>query len=112
MSDPRTCCAGRGPRVPGRLHLRLFHAASLTLILRIEPLTGAGEDREDFGKFQSRVHRLERAIERQRQRLGVPGLAIVVVYDDRVIRARGFGYRDIETRLPVTPDSLFGIGSC
>ena len=92
--------------------LRLFYVGSLTLILRIELLAGAGEDREDFGKFQSRVHRLERALERQREKLGIPGLAIVVVYDDRVIRARGFGYRDIETRLPVTSDSLFGIGSC
>lgn len=92
--------------------LRLFHVASLTLILRIELLAGAGEDREDFGMFQSRVNRLERAIERQREKWGIPGLAIVVVHDDRMIRTKGFGYRDIEKRLPVTPDSLFGIGSC
>ena len=92
--------------------LRLFHVASLTLILRIELLAGAGEDREDLGRFQSRVHRLESAIGRQRQKLGIPGLAIVVVNDDRMIRTKGFGYRDIEKRLLVTSDSLFGIGSC
>src|SRR5919108_1636608 len=91
---------------------KLFYAASLALILRIDLLSGVSEDREDFGKFQSCVHRLERAIERQRQKLGIPGLAIVVVHDDRMIRTKGFGYRDIERRLPVTPDSLFGIGSC
>ena len=92
--------------------LRLFHVASLTLILRIELLAGAGEDREDLGRFQSRAHRLESAIGRQRQKLGIPGLAIVVVNDDRMIRTKGFGYRDIEKRLLVTSDSLFGIGSC
>ena len=92
--------------------LRLFHVASLTLILRIELLAGAGEDREDLGRFQSRAHRLESAIGRQRQKLGIPGLAIVVVNDDRMIRTKGFGYRDIEKGLPVTSDSLFGIGSC
>src|SRR5687767_13928440 len=31
--------------------LRLFQVASLTLILRIDLLAGAGEDREDFAKF-------------------------------------------------------------
>ena len=92
--------------------LRLFHVASLTLLLRIELLAGAGEDREDLGRFQSRVHRLESAIGRQLQELGIPGLAIVVVNDDRMIRTKGFGYRDIEKGLPVTSDSLFGIGSC
>ena len=71
--------------------LRLFHVASLTLVLRIELLAGAGEDREDFAKFQSRVHRLESAIGRQRQKLGIPGLAIVVVNDDRMIRTKGSG---------------------
>src|ERR1043166_3789718 len=50
--------------------IRLFYAVSLTLILRIEPLAGAGEDREDLAKFQSRIHRLERGIERQREKLG------------------------------------------
>src|SRR6266704_3024373 len=47
--------------------LSLFHVTSLTLLLRIELLAGAGEDREDPGRFQSRVHRLESAIERQRK---------------------------------------------
>src|SRR5213592_3117927 len=92
--------------------LRLFHVAGLTLILQIELLAGAGEDREDLGRFQSRVHRLESAVGRQRQKLGIPGLAIVVVNDDRMIRSKGFGFSDIERRLPVTSDSLFGIGSC
>src|SRR5213593_1645732 len=92
--------------------LRLFQVVSLTLILRIDLLAGAGEDREDLGRFQTRVHRLESALGRQRQKVGIPGLAIVVVNNDRMIRTKGFGYRDIEKRLPVTPDSLFGIGSC
>src|SRR5262249_56465802 len=42
----------------------------------------------------------------------VPGLAIAVVKDGEVIYARGFGKRDVEKNLPVTPASLFAIGSC
>jgi CubicO group peptidase (beta-lactamase class C family) len=42
----------------------------------------------------------------------VPGLAVAVVADGRVVYAAGFGYRDLEKKLPVTPHTQFGIGSC
>jgi CubicO group peptidase (beta-lactamase class C family) len=42
----------------------------------------------------------------------VPGLAIGVVERGQLVFARGFGYRDVEERLPVTPDTLFALGSC
>lgn len=42
----------------------------------------------------------------------VPGLAIGVVVDGHAIYAKGFGYRDVENHLPMTPETLFPIGSC
>lgn len=42
----------------------------------------------------------------------VPGVAIGIVVDGHVVYAKGFGYRDIEKKLPITPDTLFPIGSC
>lgn len=42
----------------------------------------------------------------------VPGMAIVVVKDDKVIYLDTFGYRDREKKLPVTPDTQFYIASC
>ena len=42
----------------------------------------------------------------------VPGLAIAVVQDGKIVYARGFGYRDLDKKLPVTPHTIFGIGSC
>ena len=42
----------------------------------------------------------------------VPGLAIVVVKDDKVIYLDTFGDRDIEKKLPVTGDTQFYIASC
>ncbi len=41
----------------------------------------------------------------------VPGLAMAIVKDGEVIFAEGFGHRDIERQLPVTPATLFAIGS-
>jgi CubicO group peptidase (beta-lactamase class C family) len=41
----------------------------------------------------------------------VPGLAIAVVQGDKVTLLKGYGYRDMEKKLPVTPNTLFAIGS-
>jgi CubicO group peptidase (beta-lactamase class C family) len=41
----------------------------------------------------------------------VPGLGIAVVAGGKVVYAEGFGFRDVENDLPMTPDSLFAIGS-
>ncbi|MDQ3681968.1 MAG: serine hydrolase [Bacteroidota bacterium] len=40
------------------------------------------------------------------------GFAVAVVEKDKVIYSKGFGYRDLEKKLPVTPNTLFAIGSC
>lgn len=40
-----------------------------------------------------------------------PGLAIVVVKDDRVVYRGEFGLRDVEAKLPVTPETRFYIAS-
>lgn len=42
----------------------------------------------------------------------IPGVAVGVVERGRIVFARGFGYRDLDTHLPVTPDTLFPLGSC
>ncbi len=42
----------------------------------------------------------------------VPGLAIAIVKDNQIIFCEGFGLRDVEKGLKVTPQTLFAIGSC
>ena len=41
----------------------------------------------------------------------VPGLAVGVIRDGEIIFMEGFGYRDLKNKLPVTPKTVFGIGS-
>ena len=41
----------------------------------------------------------------------VPGAAVAVVQGDKVILLKGYGYRDLEKQLKVTPNTLFAIGS-
>jgi len=39
------------------------------------------------------------------------GFAVAIVEKDKLIYSKGFGYRDYEKKLPVTPNTLFAIGS-
>ena len=54
---------------------------------------------------------LEQLIEQERERFGVPGVAVAVVRGDEVLVSRGFGLRDVANGLPVTDRSLFAIAS-
>ncbi len=42
----------------------------------------------------------------------IAGFAIAVVEKDKIIYSKGFGYRDVEKKLPVDGNTLFAIGSC
>lgn len=42
----------------------------------------------------------------------VPGCAIGIVQQGKTIFAKGFGRRDVQNKSPVTPDTIFAIGSC
>ena len=44
-------------------------------------------------------------------RSGIPGAAVALAHDGRVVYEHGFGHRDAARRLPVTPDTRFGLGS-
>jgi CubicO group peptidase (beta-lactamase class C family) len=59
-----------------------------------------------------KLAKIEKEIEEKRKELGVPGVAVAIVKDDRVIFQKGFGLRDVEHNLPVTADTLFAIASC
>ena len=61
--------------------------------------------------IEQRLDRLVEDLEQQRQTLHIPGMAIAIVQDDEVILTHGFGVADIENETPVTPDTLFAIGS-
>src|SRR5262245_20918521 len=42
----------------------------------------------------------------------VPGAAVVIVQDDRVLYLKGHGVRQLGGKEPVTADTIFGLASC
>ncbi len=55
---------------------------------------------------------LDAFIAEQMKEWKVPGLGLAIVKDGQVIYAKGYGLRDVKKNLPVTPNTLFAIGSC
>jgi CubicO group peptidase (beta-lactamase class C family) len=54
---------------------------------------------------------IERFVTEQLAAWEVPGCAVAAVRDGEVVLAGGWGRRDLEAGLPVTPGTLFAIGS-
>ena len=67
-----------------------------------KPAVAANDALADFDGFVTAVL----------QAWNVPGLAVAVVKDGEVAYIKGFGFRDTDRTLPVTPKTLFAIGSC
>ena len=58
-----------------------------------------------------RVDRFRQLLEADRERLNIPGLSAVILEDREVLWNQGFGYSDVERRVPATPDTLYHIAS-
>lgn len=77
------------------LLLTIFHIAVLAQIPADKRLTG----------IDAEIHKILKDYK-------APGVTIAVVEKNKVVYSGGFGYRDIEKKLPVTENTLFAIGSC
>lgn len=55
---------------------------------------------------------LDTAFQRVLKDRKAAGFAVAVVSKNKIIYAKGFGYRDYENKIPVTPTTQFAIGSC
>src|SRR5262249_52395 len=41
----------------------------------------------------------------------IPGMSMVIVYDQEVLLASGFGYADLEKQIPADPQTVYRLGS-
>ena len=58
-----------------------------------------------------KLNGFDKIIEKILKDWNVPGCGIGIVVKDKLVFARGYGYRDLEKKLPVTPNTLFQIAS-
>jgi CubicO group peptidase (beta-lactamase class C family) len=93
--------------------LRIVSAFCLTLALTNAalPTRVAAQAVQTTANYSPQLNKIAEKIEKRRTDLGVPGIALAIVKDDKIIFSRGFGYKDFKQKTPVTPDTQFGIGS-
>jgi len=84
----------------------------LIAILLIALLCAPAQLRAQDHSAPANLNGLDGFVEQVMKDWKIPGLAVAVVKDGKVVYAKGFGYRDVQKGLKVTPDTLFAIGSC
>ena len=57
------------------------------------------------------IDKLDAIIDPMLSAARIPGAAIAVVAGGKTVFAKGYGYRDLEAKLPVTPDTVYPIAS-
>lgn len=92
-----------------------WHRQNLTLFL-FAALTGCASAppqpesiaRGDMGVVKTHIDHL---ISYEMDRNKVPGLSLALVDDQRVVWAQGYGFADVDNRLPATGDTVYRAGS-
>ena len=72
---------------------------------------GAGRAQVTSEEVDRAIHRVEALAQQEVRENAVPGLAIAVVFRDKVLFARGFGVKDTQTNEPVDADTVFQLAS-
>src|ERR1700733_792718 len=88
----------------------LFAVLAAALALTAVPASaqvsgGQPQQLEDLDGF------VTAAVERARKEFDVPGMAVAIVKDGKVVLAKGYGVRKTGEPAPVTSQTLFGVGS-
>jgi CubicO group peptidase (beta-lactamase class C family) len=74
-------------------------------------LAGFTKSFSQSSPFQKTLPAIDRYMDSFMQAWNIPGLAMCIVYKDQLIYAKGYGYRDLENKLPVDDQTIFPIAS-
>jgi CubicO group peptidase (beta-lactamase class C family) len=99
--------------------MRSTYKAAVALLLALSVTTSAIPARaqavpsavQTSSEYARALENIEAKADARRKELGIPGMALAIVKDDKIIFLKGLGYKDFENKAPVTPDTQFAIGS-
>lgn len=76
------------------------------------PLVCAGElPLREQQQFADAITVFDLWVEQHIAHRGVPGLSVAVVYDQEIVWSKGYGYANLEKKVPATPSTVYRIGS-
>lgn len=98
-----------------KIKLSLFIAGALTLTSFGSGLTARTADKPTGSvpdtSDAERILRLEKTLDGIRQQLKIPAMSCAIVKDQKVIWAKGFGYADVENKIPATEHTSYHLAS-
>lgn len=90
---------------------RRLPLALLAGVLAGPVMTPARADAPDRATIDRLIPQLEQQVEAGMKAFSVPGVALGIVFDDKLVFAKGFGTRRTGDSATVTPETIFQIGS-
>ncbi|MBI4541192.1 MAG: beta-lactamase family protein [Gemmatimonadetes bacterium] len=92
--------------------MRAYGLVALLVLARGTPLGGQQPSLRQDPDVATSLSVLESWIEVELKARNIPGLAMAIVHDQDVLWSRGFGFADVEKRIPTDPGTtLYRIGS-
>ena len=86
-----------------------FAALSASVLPALARTTHAGEALD--GQLATALDRLDGLVADAMARSGIPGVAVAVVYQDKVVHLKGYGVREAGTSKMVDADTVFQLAS-
>ena len=74
-------------------------------------LLGSGRVHAQKLDVKQKLSGFDKTVEQMLKQWNVPGCGVAIVVKNKVVFAKGYGLRDVEKKLPVTPTTLFPIAS-
>jgi CubicO group peptidase (beta-lactamase class C family) len=81
--------------------------STLRLVVGLFALSGAALGQRPADHFGA----VEAYVKGEMDRQHIPGVALLVAHDGKIVRAQGFGFSNLEHRVAVKPETIFQSGS-
>ena len=88
---------------------RLFAALAFAAICVGVPVPAA--DAEDTAKPAASLEELDQRLADTFKKAKVPGVSVTIIEGGQIVLSKGYGYADLKTKRPVTPETVFRAGS-
>src|SRR6266404_9173586 len=92
---------------------RAIVVAQMTALILMAPFCVTAQEKSPVTSEQVNraIRDLEKLAQKQIQENALPGLAIAIVFQDKVVYAKGFGVCDVNTKALVNADTVFQLAS-
>src|SRR3954471_14307777 len=83
----------------------------LSLLLFALSLAAPARAQDKSAEVAKKLEGFDAFMDKTLKDWNAPGIGVGVVVEDKLVFAKGYGYRDYEKKLPITPSTLFPIAS-